>query len=660
MSTMATSMPPTPLRHGTTISLTLLVLLLMPISGIEAFSIPPPRATPTFQVPPAASVSNVPFLPSSWRRHRHGNAFSAMIPSLTAISSSSSSSGQSEEIYVPADDGEALQALFSKHCGAEGLMTLEELKGVPSIRDMLEQGDLLPKELSQIWNSAPKFPSEEADATLEKIDVDSFIQVFRDIDDLFEEDDEDEEGDVVAAKAPPSDSTVADTDDDVDELKETFAKLTINNNDKMLTFNQLRQWEEIKSLIEEEGMLGDDEFETLWKGAATVKDGSDDTATTEWSMDLTGFLKFNDALDDLFVFDEEDDDDDGIVDEDSDDDVADEEDETEDETEMPIAASLPVITEYDLPPGVLFSQIANENYLVGTTELQRWGELNDMISTGDLTEAELATLFGNVAKAPGTKDMLDEDGFLELYDAIDALFEDVDDDGDGGDDSSDSPGKQEESNVSEFELKEELLELLEDIAAISEEEGRQPCGLDCTELEQERVLEVVAELEREPYNQVRAIGEMGSNTIDKQELVGLWDLIYSSSSTMKYNEGLSGLAGGLTKFGGLQQRLSATKYLSDVEYIEQVIGKLGEQSYEVKITGDWDLRTEISLFTGKPSNVLSVTPDKVSYGPRSDKADHWKSLGPMNLLVLAYLDDDLRIMRGSTSTDTLFIFRRSN
>lgn len=73
---------------------------------------------------------------------------------------------------------------------------------------------------------------------------------------------------------------------------------------------------------------------------------------------------------------------------------------------------------------------------------------------------------------------------------------------------------------------------------------------------------------------------------------------------------------------------------------------------------DWDLRTEVSLFTGKPSNVLSVTPDSVKYGPRSDKADHWKSLGPMNLLVLSYLDDDLRIMRGNTSTDTLFIFKK--
>jgi len=90
-----------------------------------------------------------------------------------------------------------------------------------------------------------------------------------------------------------------------------------------------------------------------------------------------------------------------------------------------------------------------------------------------------------------------------------------------------------------------------------------------------------------------------------------------------------------------------------------VINKLGGKLFEVKVTRDWDLRTEVSLFTGKPSNVLSVMPDKVSYGPHSDKADHWKSLGPMNLLVLSFLDGDTRIMRGNMSTDTLFIWRRS-
>lgn len=475
------------------------------------------------------------------------------------------------------------------------------------------------------------------DDTNDKIDVDSFIQVYRDIDDLFEDDDEEDNS------GSDDVGTIVDVEEEGDvDLAQTFATLTKKGGDGTISFSQLKQWDEITSLIEE-GMLGEDELLTLWETTLNVK-GEDGI------MDVQGFGRFNDALDDLFEIDDElleeyseDDDDDN-----NESDIANDDDEdapAEPSSVMP----LPIITEDDLPPGVLFSQLANENYLVGKVELQRWGELNDMLKGGDLTVDELDTIFDDLAKAPGTKDMLDEDGFYALYDAIDSLFED----------DTEEEVVQEQS-VSRRELKDELLEFIDDIAKLSEDEGRQLCGLDCSELEQERVLEIVSEMEREPYNQVAVSNVSGSNTITKDQLVGLWTLVYSSSSTMKYNEGLSGLAGGLTKFGGLQQLLAATKYLADVEYTEQVIGKLGGNSFEVKIKGDWDLRTEISLFTGKPSNVLSVTPDRVIYGPRSDKADHWKSLGPMNLLVLSYLDEDLRVMRGNTSTDTLFIWRRSN
>ena len=501
-----------------------------------------------------------------------------------------------------------------------------------------EQGDILSSELTQIWKSAPKFPQViMEDGSNDKIDVDSFIQVYRDIDDLFEDD----EDDSISTGEGGGDIAIAATSDLEDEegnveLSRTFATLAKKGN--TISFSQLRQWDEITSLVEE-GMLGEDEFVTLWETALNVK-GEDG------SMDLQGFGKFNDALDELFEIDDE------LLEEYEDDDSDDTEDDVvdDDAPAQPVAVvPLPIITEDDLPPGVLFSQLANENYLVGKLELQRWGELNDMLKGGDLTVDELDSIFDDVAKAPGTKDMLDEDGFYALYDAIDNLFED---------DTEDEvvQKKSEDSR----ELKEELLDFIDDIAKLSEAEGRQLCGLDCSELEQERVLEIVSEMEREPYNQVAASSASGSDAITKDQLVGLWTLIYSSSSTMKYNEGLSGLAGGLTKFGGLQQLLSATKYLADVEYTEQVVGKLGGKSFEVKIKGDWDLRTEVSLFTGKPSNVLSVTPDRVIYGPRSDKADHWKSLGPMNMLVLSYLDEDLRVMRGNTSTDTLFIWRRSN
>ena len=46
------------------------------------------------------------------------------------------------------------------------------------------------EELEDIWNAAPKFPDVAGVET--RIDVDSFVQIYRDVDDLFEEDKEDE------------------------------------------------------------------------------------------------------------------------------------------------------------------------------------------------------------------------------------------------------------------------------------------------------------------------------------------------------------------------------------------------------------------------------------------------------------------------------------
>ncbi|KAK1742003.1 hypothetical protein QTG54_007576 [Skeletonema marinoi] len=538
-----------------------------------------------------------------------------------------------QEASTPTD-GETLQTVFSTYSDDNNLMSKDQLKSIPSISEMLAEGDLLSSELDDMWDAVVSNKSDD------KIDVDGFVQVYKDIDDLFEDEgEEEEEGVDDATLAAVSAALAAASGADETELAQAFDTLKDggDGSSNTISFTQLRQWEEITSLVSE-GMLGEDEFKSLWESSG---DDADD------DMDLERFLKFNNALDDLFVFDEDEEVDEEI----SSDMVEEEEEETEEEEDVEVQQQqLPVITETDLPPAVLFSQLANENYLVGEAELKRWGELQDMISQGDLSQEELDVLVGRAEKAPGTDGMyVDEEGFCKLAEAIDDLFEDVDDT------AVDEPEQQEEDFR---ELKVELLELLEDIDKIGEEEGRLLCGLDCNELEQERVLEVVGEIERETYNKVVAASNTGGGAVSKDELLGEWELLYSSSSTMKYNEGLSGLAGGLTRFGGLKQKIIGTKYLSDVEYTEQVVGKLGGKSYEVKITGDWEMKTELSLFTGKPANVMSVTPDNVVYGPRRDKADHWKSLGPMNMLLLSYIDEDLRIMRGNTSTDTLFIWKR--
>lgn len=416
---------------------------------------------------------------------------------------------------------------------------------------------MLDSELVEIWSAAPKAGDEG-----KTINSDGFVIVYKDIDDMFEEAEDESAGNTVDNRVVDDDAQDSDQD-----LEASFASLA--KGAPSLSLSELRQWEEITALIDQEGILGEDEFQELW----------DKSVGGANAMDYASFVAFNDALDELFVFEEEEEVEEMEKETLESDDMEVEEEEAQ-EYSPSIMQLKPIITDTSLPPAVLFSQLADENYLVSQQELlSRWGELREMLSAGDLTRSELDDLWNEVEKAPGTKDQLDEDGFLLLYEKIDELFED-EEEAKGRSETSSSVEGASSGLVAEMgELKEELLELIEDLEKLSKEEGRQPCGLDCAELEQERVLEVVSELEREPYNRV------GSNPVRKEELVGNWDLIYSSSSTMKYNEGLSGLAGGLTKFGGLHQRLTATKYLSDVEYVEQVVGKLGGQSFEVRITG---------------------------------------------------------------------------
>lgn len=98
--------------------------------------------------------------------------------------------------------------------------------------------------------------------------------------------------------------------------------------------------------------------------------------------------------------------------------------------------------------------------------------------------------------------------------------------------------------------------------------------------------------------------------------------------------------------------------MTDVEYIERIEVNPSSASFDVRVSGDWDLSQSVSLFTGAPSTVMTVEPARVMYGPTSTRADHWKSLGPMNMLDVTYLDNDLRVMRGNTATDAIFVFRR--
>jgi len=616
---------------------------------------------------------------------------------------------------VAATDGESLQIFFSKHCDKDGLMSKNTLVSLPIVSEMMTLGDLLEEEFDNIWKAAPKFPDDET--SIDRVDVDSFVQIYRDIDEIFEDDSVVEKKLKVLSSEQDISNDIDQSKDpneigDKEQLEQVFNSLSDSLG--LLSRESLEAWSEIQNLLQE-GLLGKDEFEDLWNKNKEIAESSD-------KLNLDGFVSFNNALDELFNFEDEDEDimnstgitsvetlpsdaksktdiifEDGsapsilfekICDNNffvgeaelkrwgdlqemlscgdilpfelenilkevgGSDQKLNEKDFTrfyddieslfEDDggkdnvdvatSEEKIVKSVKIVYEEDLPSGVLFSKICDKNFLVGKTELARWGELQEMLSDGDLLPHELGKMFDKTSKESGTSDKLNEEGFLILHDEINSLFED-----------------EEDSAVIAVDWKSRLFELLAQIEKVPE---RLPCGLQCTENEIETVLAVVTTLEAEPCN----ICSSDEKCIEEADLAGDWDLLYTSSSKVKYNQGLSGLVPPKGRLDNLVQKIRYTKYLSDVEYIEKIYA--GPTSFEVRITGDWELQSSESLFTGKKSIALSVVPDKVFYGPAITRADHWGSVSPMNLLDISYLDNDLRIMRGSTSVDTIFIFKK--
>jgi hypothetical protein len=517
----------------------------------------------------------------------------------------------------------------------------------------------LPEEWKEIWDATPKKGSSvEGDTANERIDCTSFVQIYREVDDLFEdggdddnvddedsdtENDNDVEDETVAATIPQegvggggsSSGTVL--DDELDRIYQSIC-----DDQKLVSKDSLKNWEEIQNLMTE-GLLGDDEFDELWE-KAVIEEGNYDNQ----SLTLDGFLAFNVALDSLFEFDDDQIDDD--VDDDDDDDV--EINSSAVETTTP----KPMVEQGDMPAGVLFSQLADEKYLVGMDDLTRWVELQEMLEEGDLLSSELQQMYDKVL-SKNSFGKLTEEAFLKLYEEIDSLFDD-DEMTVEEDNAPVSVAQQSQSDENRASaVKQDLLGFL-DIIQDEADETMLPCGLDATEKDQKQVLNIVSVLEQLPTNLIKK----KKGVIEVSDVVGAWTLVYSSSSAMKFNQGLSGIGGSFPngRCAGVKQDLRTTKFLNEVEYKERIEVKPSTASFDVTVTGSWDLRTSVSLFTGQTTIVVNVEPERVNYGPTSTRADHWKSLGPLNMLDLSYLDEDLRVMRGCTSADTLFIFKKES
>jgi len=303
-----------------------------------------------------------------------------------------------------------------------------------------------------------------------------------------------------------------------------------------------------------------------------------------------------------------------------------------------------------------------------------WVELNELIEYDELLPKELDQLY---RKSSTSDDKLDKKGFFTLYQLIDDLFEMPEEDSEDQN-KSDGPGpvsaKISENKVNvqsdadadadadtpekliavSSEIKAELLSYLTEVHAKND---KLPCGLDCTDKERKVILDFITCLSTiaSPSNLVNSKREK----IETTQAMGEWDLLYTCSHAMLINRSLSGLGRSTSsqgQFQGLRKRLGGSKYLGTAEYIETFGGE--EASFEVVVTGEWYFEEKRSAITGLPAPCLRMEPKKVIYGPTTNGADQWSSLGPIKLTDFLYLDEDLMILRGNANTNSLFIYQR--
>jgi len=208
--------------------------------------------------------------------------------------------------------------------------------------------------------------------------------------------------------------------------------------------------------------------------------------------------------------------------------------------------------------------------------------------------------------------------------------------------------------ATDTDMKEALLSYL---STINDDEIRLPCGLDCTDKERDKISQRIAALEQEPSNLVKSRNQ---GKIEAKDLLGEWELLYTSSRTMVINKSLSGLgrsSSDLAKFAGLRQKFTGSKFLGYIEFIEQM--GTGPDALQVSVTGEWLLEPEKNPLTGEPGTAIRAELETIAYGPTSNAAKDWNSLGPVRLVDILYLDDDLQISRGNVNTESVFVYQRS-
>lgn len=607
------------------------------------------------------------------------------LSSVAAARSAGDGTGVVEEMKETDDgrgeDGEMLAA-FEGAKGKDGLLGLDGFRAFTDVRELLENGLLKDTEVVEIWKGVSK-----TNAAGDRIDYVGFCEVFSKVDALFveeEEDDDDEDNDGTGDRGADdfSFSTAA----------ESFVEL-VGSRSGVLSLHGLLSWSEVTELIEEK-LLTRQEVEAMWEGLPK----------TEGGIDLGGFWTFDRQLSDLFEEDEEG----GDYEDNAG--VTAPEGSTSDDTAVPLAAAVAQDGQTSsqlrqqqqaLPKeqarvpeskedeevgeqqtlDVRFAELTGKPAAEGLLSLDgltRWSEVSDLLEDDLLSQEELQEIWGRLPKVGERGASIDLAGFVVFSHKLDQLFETVEEEAESAQSStSSSTPTQAPAAVTPKPQQLPLLptpKVAAVAAAGSGEEGAATakahllelaqaemadCGMGCGENKRAKMMEAMEALMSTREGNLVLADDVGDGLISKLE--GEWRLLFTSSNSMEFNQGLTGLANTIpnARFSGLRQILHVDGMVFDAEYEEELaVGNDSEEPLVITVTSDWEVKRTSSLITGESTVAVSVSPKQIKYGFITVRAERWKTLRAMMLLDIAYLDNDMRIMRGQTARQNFFVFVR--
>ena len=345
-----------------------------------------------------------------------------------------------------------------------------------------------------------------------------------------------------------------------------------------------------------------------------------------------------------------------------------------------------------------------------------WVELSELVEDEELLPEELEELFQKSLKDNGNH-KLDKEGFYALYTSIDALFYMPEDDDEDDEESKPELEPEPEPSIVDLvqksnDIKTKLMSKLNKMTMNAKNNKQLTCGFDCDDEQRKEIKDLIVDLSSIiPVSSSSNNHDMddipnlvtnnnntnknNKNTNKKKKLttmqaMGEWKLLYTCSHAMLINRSLSGLGRSTSakaQFLGLRKKMAGSRFLGTVEYIETFGGVVSDNggddnvsgdddnvddvnvddddddddddvSFEVVVAGEWYFQQKNNEYTNLPAPCLTVELESVKYGPTTNGADQWSSLGPVKLTDFIYLDDDLMILRGNVNTNSLFVWKR--